>query len=500
MNSPQKDAVKGGSIKTLTSLPHIYAIVLMGLFTFIFLSVEYMFVNELSLLVSEQKATLSQNYVLGVSTAGFLLYPLLKHFLSSRLQNILMILAGLLSVFLTILITCSKSFEYIFHGGIILFILLGLVGSNVYYVSACMIKNRHLAKTVGISYFFGILLQFINHNAIHIKIIQLVILSASILILFILLIGNEHIFNRYSLYNTSKDTTDNMTTKNTDNNVYKNRDKKTDKNIIKGNKHYIPLFISIVALVMLMACLFSTLDSAVTLIHSDGSTDIGQGARILLPLSGLAAGFIFDINNRKYTGIIMYCIMILSTMCIVLLEFSKPFTAVLIVFYLSAGFFAVFFTSEFMELSWYVRIPELWAGMGRAVNNITAAVIAGFVLQLLSSDNNLLKIILILVLFVLVSIISVVYTFEKYYFIQQFTMRTDKAANEHDKLQILAEKYSFTERENEVFNYLVTTEDNIQTISEHMHVSRRTLERYISAIYEKTGIKSRVGLVNLYNK
>lgn len=141
--------------------------------------------------------------------------------------------------------------------------------------------------------------------------------------------------------------------------------------------------------------------------------------------------------------------------------------------------------------------------MGRAVNNITAAVIASFVLQLLSSDNNLLKIILILVLFVLVSIISVVYTvytFEKYYFIQQFTMRTDEAANEHDKLQILAEKYSFTERENEVFNYLVTTEDNIQTISEHMHVSRRTLERYISAIYEKTGIKSRVGLVNLYNK
>ena len=60
MNSPQKDTVKGGSIKTLTSLPHIYAIVLMGLFTFIFLSVEYMFVNELSLLVSEQKATLSQ--------------------------------------------------------------------------------------------------------------------------------------------------------------------------------------------------------------------------------------------------------------------------------------------------------------------------------------------------------------------------------------------------------------------------------------------------------
>ena len=49
MNSPQKDTVKGGSIKTLTSLPHIYAIVLMGLFTFIFLSVESVSYTHLTL-------------------------------------------------------------------------------------------------------------------------------------------------------------------------------------------------------------------------------------------------------------------------------------------------------------------------------------------------------------------------------------------------------------------------------------------------------------------
>ena len=480
MNSPQKETIKAGGIRTITSLPYIYAIVLMGLFTFVFLSVEYMFVSRLSLLVSQQRATLSQNYVLGVSTAGFLLYPLFKHFLNNRLYKLLMIITGLLSVFLTISTSYGKSFEYIFSGGIILFILLGLVGGNVYYVSACMIRNRHLAKTAGISYFLGILLQFINHNAIHIRTIQLVILSVSMLMLFILLIENERILSRYST------------------------DKYAAKTIIessvKGNKHNFLLYISIIVLVILMACLFSTLDSAVTLVHSDGIADIGQGARILLAFSGLAAGFIFDISNRKYTGIIMYCIMILSTLCIVLLEFSKPFVAVLIVFYLSAGFFAVFFTSEFMELSQYVRIPELWAGMGRAVNNITAAVIASFVLQLLSSDNNLLKIVLILVLFVLVSIMSVIYTFEKYYFIQQFTQHTDEVTNEQDQLHKLTTQYSFTEREGEVFSYLVTTEDNIQTISEHMHVSRRTIERYISAIYEKTGVKSRVGLINLFNK
>ena len=48
MNSPQKETIKAGSTKTITSLPHIYAIILMGLFTFVFLSVEYMFVSRLS--------------------------------------------------------------------------------------------------------------------------------------------------------------------------------------------------------------------------------------------------------------------------------------------------------------------------------------------------------------------------------------------------------------------------------------------------------------------
>ena len=60
MNSPQKETIKAGSTKTITSLPHIYAIILMGLFTFVFLSVEYMFVSRLSLLVSQQRATLPE--------------------------------------------------------------------------------------------------------------------------------------------------------------------------------------------------------------------------------------------------------------------------------------------------------------------------------------------------------------------------------------------------------------------------------------------------------
>lgn len=61
-------------------IPYINAVVLMGLFTFLFLGAEYLYVDVLSRMVSEDKTVLAQNYALGVSAAGFLLYPLLNRF------------------------------------------------------------------------------------------------------------------------------------------------------------------------------------------------------------------------------------------------------------------------------------------------------------------------------------------------------------------------------------------------------------------------------------
>lgn len=147
-----------------------------------------------------------------------------------------------------------------------------------------------------------------------------------------------------------------------------------------------------------------------------------------------------------------------------------------------------------------MRIPDLWAGMGRAVNNITAAVIAGFVLNLLSSGSNAAIIILGLILFVAVSALAAIYTFQKRIFFEQLITDDAEETSEKDKMSNFSEMFSFTEREAEVFSRLINTEDSVQTIAENMYVSRRTLERYISSIYEKTGVKSRIGLLKLYNK
>lgn len=465
-------------------IPYINAVVLMGLFTFLFLGAEYLYVDVLSRMVSDDKTVLAQNYALGVSTAGFLLYPLLNRFCKNRFKAVCFVMISLASIMCIALICMGPAYTATFIAGLVLFLLLGLAGSAVFYVSMRMMKtDRYLARTVGISYALGILLQFANNNLVRSETAEAIILSVFLLLLVWMLIKNDRVYCE-SNGQKSEASSD---------------EEKSESNTGEHTKGSI-VGILIILLVVLMTFIFSTLDSAVTLVHANGTVDIGQWPRILLALSGLAAGFVFDIKNRKYMGLVMYCVMVLSTICMVVLKLAGPFLVGLIVFYLSAGFFAVFFTSSFMELSSYMKIPELWAGMGRAVNNITSAVIANLVLTLLSSDSSIAVIVLVLFLFVAVSIVATAYTFQKKAFMEQLITDASDAVSEKEKLRKFSEVFSFTERETEVFGCLVNTEDSVQVIAESLYVSRRTLERYISAIYEKTGVKSRVGLLNLYNK
>ena len=174
----------------------------------------------------------------------------------------------------------------------------------------------------------GILLQIANNNLVHIDYIEAGILSAFILLLAFMLIKAEK------------------------NSVVPAFSKsKTEEENDKSGKDSLKIILLLALFVALMTCIFGTMDNAVTVYHANGTVNIGQWPRILLALSGLMAGFLFDIAGRKYMSVIMYCVMLLSTTCLVIIQFARPFTVGLVIFYLSAGFFAVFFTSSFMEIA-----------------------------------------------------------------------------------------------------------------------------------------------------
>ncbi len=473
MNGIFKRIRQSNAFNSENAIPYTKIIALMSIFTFLFLGTEFLFVNRISHIVPGDRSVVLQNYALGISAVGFVLYPLFSRICKENLQTAFSIGFAVISIACLYMICHYTSYTVTLCLGLLLFLILGVFGSAVFYKSLCLMENNtHVARLTGISYMLGTVLQFINNNLIRSDMAEATILSIFLLILAIMLTKAE----KNSIVPALPDS----------------NDEDNGKAVLKTGMF-------LVIFVALMTCVFSTLDNAVTLYHANRIMNIGQWPRILLALSALSAGFLFDIADRKYMSIIMYCVMILSTACLVILQFSGPFVIGLIIFYLSAGFFAVFFTSSFMEIARYTKTPKLWAGLGRAINNFVAVAITAGSLSLLNSGNNIAIIIIELLLFVLTSISALFYTNKRKSFFNNIAKKDNDDLNDLERLQKLSGKFSLTPRETEVLGLLVNTEDGLQAIADRLYVSRRTLERYVSAIYEKTGAKSRIGLVYLYN-
>ncbi len=456
-------------MKAEEKINYIKVIMLMAIFTFIFLGIEYLFVDMISLLVSENTVVLSQNYILGTSCLGFILYPLYNRYFKGLSRRICIGISAIIIVALITIIYLHPTYLITLITGLILFLFLGGLGGVTSYKAICILPDqKYLARCVGISYMIGIILQFINNNFVSLPLIENIVLDIFMGILMFILTTIPNTLNHH--LDVSK--------------------VKKERQICGG---------LLILLVFMMSCVFSTLDNAVTLLHATGEVSIEEFPRVLLALSGLLGGIIFDFKDRRFMSMIMYCVMLLSTICIVVLKYSELYLIGLIVFYMTSGFFVVFFTASFMEIASYMKFPDLWAGLGRAVNNLAAVILSRSSLVLINSQGNLMIVVLVICLFVIVTIIASTYSLQRKVLIEKLGESKIALLSKEEKLLKIKEQYTFTPREIEVFEYLTSTEDSVQDIANNMYVSKRTLERYISSIYKKTGVKSRVSLLNIYN-
>ena len=71
MNSILKKIRQSDAFNEENRIPYTKAIVLMSLFTFVFLGAEFLFVNMISRTVSGNQSVNAQNYALGISVIGF---------------------------------------------------------------------------------------------------------------------------------------------------------------------------------------------------------------------------------------------------------------------------------------------------------------------------------------------------------------------------------------------------------------------------------------------
>lgn len=466
---------------------HIRSVILLALFSFVFLGMEFFFDSRAAEFVDARSVLLYQSVILLASAVGLFIYALIERYVGSKIKQIIIITLNIVEVAaLAAIILCSGKLILLY--GIIFFIVCGVMGGRVYHdVSRDYTDRKHLTVIVGISYALGLLLQYINYNLIDNVILRMVMFSLAIVALAVILFLARDEYAEADTYMVDE------------RNKTDCKEKCDETTPDSGS-----VAVALVMVVLLMTFIFSALDNVVTVVHAEGGADVGQWPRLFLALSGVAAGFLFDIKDQRFMNQMMYCVTVLSVIAMLIIEFGGAFIIGLIVFYLAAGFFVVYFTTGFINVSYGMRWSALWSGAGRAVNNIGAGIVGIISYMLIDSPGIMVMSVVVILLLVLISIaVFVLENLQKGQYRRYDEEKVTKSAeNSNARVEVdfecFADAHHLTGREREVLQKLLVSDGSVQDIADELYISRASLYRHISSMNEKTGTKTRVGLIQYY--
>lgn len=466
---------------------HIRSVISLALFSFVFLGMEFFFDSRAAEFVDARSVLLYQSVILLASVVGLFIYALIERYVGSKIKQIIIITLNIVEVAaLAAIILCSGKLILLY--GIIFFIVCGVMGGRVYHdVSRDYTDRKHLTVIVGISYALGLLLQYINYNLIDNVILRMVMFSLAIVALAVILFLARDEYAEADTYMVDE------------RNKTDCKEKCDETTPDSGS-----VAVALVMVVLLMTFIFSALDNVVTVVHAEGGADVGQWPRLFLALSGVAAGFLFDIKDQRFMNQMMYCVTVLSVIAMLIIEFGGAFIIGLIVFYLAAGFFVVYFTTGFINVSYGMRWSALWSGAGRAVNNIGAGIVGIISYMLIDSPGIMVMSVVVILLLVLISIaVFVLENLQKEQYRRYDEEKVTKSAeNSNARVEVdfecFADAHHLTGREREVLQKLLVSDGSVQDIADELYISRASLYRHISSMNEKTGTKTRVGLIQYY--
>lgn len=209
-----------------------------------------------------------------------------------------------------------------------------------------------------------------------------------------------------------------------------------------------------------------------------------------------AAGIVFDLAERRYMGLVMLGIAVLSTISILAVEAGADPNLGLVVFYLSSGFFVTFFTATFTRLAPRMHAPALWAGMGRAANNVCAFTTSGISLALIMI-GALVLLVAACAAFVAAGLFRLPQT-EQEREHQQLAEEALAAPSIEEQRQTFITDHALTPREVDVLVAVTQDERPLKQIAEELGISMRMVQRHLSSIYQKTDTQTRAGLTKAF--
>lgn len=465
--------------------------------------------------VPSSEVVIYESIVVGASVIGFFVRPFL-YYCHPQAIDATSDITGVLLVSALLLMIMAVRFEVVIAGGLVACCALGYCGSTAHAnLARRFAQTPCLARAVAVSYAAGILVQVLNHMVMPAGIPQQSVLIACAIALVGLLHGARRAKLRdepalefeVEIAELSVDASERGA---------RWHDDPEAKAAFQG---------AVVRLTVATACLtgvFAALNAGLTTSHAAGAIDLGDWPRLLLVVSALAAGVLYDLRGRSYMNIIMTCAAMLSTLSffVLITDGNGGNTlAATIIFYLGTGFFVVFFTAKFAAISMYARWAYLWPCMGRVINNVCSILVTAPAVAIVSSQNVLAAVSVVFVLFVGIAI-SLLGQFgqdgEREATHGGLAFATDDLGvscepGQADTVPLEAPELSFddrldgfvaafglTKRERDVLEALVVSNDSVQDAAAALFLSRSTFYRHIASINKKTGAASRVALINFF--
>ena len=361
----------------------------LALFFFVFLESTLFFQTNLSQ-PEGHGPFLSQFPIQGASTLGLLAFPLKNRLVREKGRPVFMGAVTVLGVACLIGIAFASSPLVIACTGAVGFFLIGLAGGTVYW--ATCVRSRSItrfATLIGGSHALGVLAQIPLLEFTSNHLVEAVVLSAGIIALGAI---NTRIWPpRSALAEFSA------------------RRKERGKGHLKSSElagwrldHLTArtAVIVIFALVLLFSALFNTLYTLIDIDSPWTSQYTNVTPRILMAVGGFAGGVLFDLHRARYLGIIMFWMMLLSVGAMLGVQAGAPCVIGEFVYFLGSGVFMTFYTAVFIWIAQFLRAPDLWCSMGRAINNMTAITLGVPTLLVIDSTNPVAVVVLMVPLII----------------------------------------------------------------------------------------------------
>ena len=333
---------------------------------------------------------LSQLPIQGASTLGLLAFPLKNRLVGEKGRPVFMGAVTVLGVACLVGVAFASSPLAIVCTGAGGFFLIGLAGATAYW--ATCVRSRNIARfatLIGGSHALGVLAQIPLFKFTSNHLIEAVVLSAGIIALGAI---NARIWPpRSALADFSA-----------------LREQRGGNHLVSSKfagwrlDHMTPrtAVIVIFALVLLFSVLFNTLYTFIDIGSPWTSQYTNITPRVLMAVGGFAGGVLFDLHRARYLGIAMFWMMLLSVGAMLGVEAGGPYVVGEVVYFLGSGVFMTFYSAVFVWIAQFLRAPDLWCSMGRALNNVTAIAIGAPALLVINLTSPIAVVVLLIPLII----------------------------------------------------------------------------------------------------